>query len=54
MVPKDRPASWAPVEVEQILGDPPFDSRDAKLQIDNGLAALSVLIECFAATPKTA
>jgi len=54
MVPKDRPASWAPEEVEKILRDPPFDSRDAELQVDDGLTALSMLIECFTATPETA
>jgi len=54
MVPKDRPAPWAPVEVEKIPRDPPFDSRDAELQIDDGLAALSVLVECATSTPETA
>ena len=54
MVPKDRPASWAPIEVEQILRDPSFDSRDTELDVEDGLAALSVLVECFAATLGTA
>jgi len=53
MVPKDRPASWAPIEIEKIPRDPPFDSRDAELQINDGLTALSVLIECFTAAPET-
>jgi len=54
MVPKDRPTSWAPIEIEKIPRDPLFDSRAAELQIDDSLAALSVLIECATATPETA
>lgn len=53
MVSKDRLASWAPVEVEQKLRDPPFNSRRPELQVNDRLTALLVLIEYFAAATKT-